>query len=207
MFSIEKHGIASNLSLAELEEQFGFRYVPKIQFANPSIFLKCVKKTEKLQQKGALDFEQKWLGAYFRNELQKTPLIETISSFTTISWIGEDIGWGLIAQRDISRMQYIGEYTGFFRKRIRLDVKNSYCFGYSISPEEETPYVIDARDQGGLVRLINHSSKPNLASALATVDHFSHVIFFANRNISKGEQLSYDYGEDYWKLRSRPKEF
>jgi len=102
-------------------------------------------------------------------------------------------------------MDYIAEYAGLVRRKKRADSSNSYCFEMTILSGERTPYTIDACNQGGIARFINHSDTPNLTSALATVRDMSHVILYVTKFISKGDQLCYDYGADYWKKRNRPR--
>ncbi|MBI3901250.1 MAG: SET domain-containing protein-lysine N-methyltransferase, partial [Chlamydiia bacterium] len=97
--------------------------------------------------------------------------------------------------------EFISEYGGILRKREKIDQKNSYCFQYALSEDHFLPYNIDARDQGGVARWINHSFHPNLFTTLATCDEITHVILLANEPIPKGAQLLYDYGPDYWASR------
>lgn len=101
-------------------------------------------------------------------------------------------------------MEFISEYSGLVRKRNKHDSKNSYCFEYLLAPGFDTPYIIDAREQGGFARYINHSNTPNLYSAFTLVDDFPHVVIYTAVKIAKGTQLCYDYGPDYWKRRKAP---
>lgn len=68
---------------------------------------------------------------------------------------------------------------------------------------EETflPYNIDAQDQGGITRFINHSFTPNLLTTPATFDEITHILLLTNEPIPRGAQLLYDYGSDYWEAR------
>ena len=176
----------------------GASFVPQLDFDHFSILHTLAKRTQKFHKKGELTPEQLWFGAYYKKEIQSGFFPEV-----TLRWIDNAVGWGLFAKRAFKKGEFIVEYAGKVRKRRRDDVKNAYCFEYVIAPHIATRYTIDARDQGGLGRLINHSDKPNLRSALATVDSISHVILIAMEPIPKGAQLLYDYGADYWKHRSR----
>lgn len=53
--------------------------------------------------------------------------------------------------------------------------------------------VIDATLCGGLARYINHSCNPNCVAETVEVDRDCRIIIFANRRISRGEELAYDY--------------
>jgi hypothetical protein len=198
-FVVEKEGKTSLLTTKELEVQFQITYAPHLDFAKLKIYQKLCRKTIKFHRKGMLDEEQLWLGSYFQKEILSAPL-----PAVRLRWIDEKLGWGVFAERDLPNMEYIGEYAGIVRKRKRSDAKNAYCFEYVIAEGEHSDYNIDALDQGGLVRFINHSDKPNLTSALATARDLSHVIFYTKKPVSKGEQLCYHYGPVYWTKRSAP---
>ena len=52
--------------------------------------------------------------------------------------------------------------------------------------------VVDATMTGGVARYINHSCEPNCVTETVELADW-HIIIFANRRISRGEELSYDY--------------
>ena len=195
---IEKEGTI--LTLPELEQTTGAAFVPILEFSDEKILADLRKKSEKLHKKGMLAREQLWLGAYFRNEILSNKIPDVC-----IRWIDSSLGWGVFAMRDFKKMEFIAEYTGTVRKRQRADQTNAYCFEYIVAQGVSSPYLIDAREQGGLSRFINHSGNPNLLSALATLDHISHIVLYTSQPISKGTQLCYDYGPDYWAHRPKPK--
>lgn len=67
--------------------------------------------------------------------------------------------------------------------------------------------MIDAQDSGNHTRFINHSFKPNLEPVSVYFHGLIHIIIYASKTIASGAQLCYDYGEDYWKKRGKPKIF
>jgi len=181
----------------------GALFIPELDFGHFSTLSDLAKKTGKLHRKGELTQEQLWNGSYYKKEIQSFFFPDV-----TLKWIQDDIGFGLFANRPFKKGQFITEYAGKVRKKKRDDAKNAYCFEYVIAPHIPTSYVIDAQDQGGFGRLINHSDKPNLRTALATIDSINHVILIAIEPIAIGDQLLYDYGIDYWNYRSKkPKSF
>ena len=190
------------MAVEEFEKITGARFIPQLDFADFSLLSDLVRRSEKLYAKQELPKEQLWLGAYFRSEILNFPIPNVV-----IRYINPVLGWGVFTTRDFKKMEFVAEYAGKLRKRKRLDRKNAYCFEYLTTPGYATPYTIDARDQGGVGRYINHSAKPNLLSTLATVDHVSHVILVTNQPIPKGTQLSFDYGSDYWSCRTEPLSF
>ncbi|HSW86704.1 MAG TPA: SET domain-containing protein-lysine N-methyltransferase, partial [Rhabdochlamydiaceae bacterium] len=148
-----------------------------------------------------IETRQKWLGAFYAQEIQRGSIPDL-----TIAWINFDIGYGVIANCDLPKQAYIGEYTGIVRKRRYFsDKKNGYCFEYSIGETIKSPFIIDAKPKGNHTRFINHSDNPNLEPACVLSGGLMHIILFAIKPIPKGTQLSYDYGEDYWAKRQRIK--
>lgn len=193
----EKEG--NLLTLEQFEKHTGAKWAPELAFEDPSIPSFIAREAKKLYEKGEMTLEQLWLGRYFQKEINSR-LIPDVS----IRWIDHHVGWGVFAMKDFKKMQFIAEYTGRIRKRRKADVKNAYCFEYVVVQGFRSPYTIDAIDQGGLARYINHSDTPNLNSSLATYDDMSHVVLYAKEPIAKGSQLCYDYGPDYWSKRKAP---
>lgn len=187
------------LTLEEFEKLAGAKWVPKLDFDDFRIPSKIAKDALKLHKKGEMTLEQLWLGKYYQKEIASN-----CAPDVAIRWIDPLLGWGVFALKDLRPMQFMAEYAGKVRKRRKADDKNAYCFEYIVAQGFRTPYTIDALDQGGLARYINHSSTPNLNSALATFDNISHVVLYVKDPIAKGTQLCYDYGPDYWSKRTAP---
>jgi SET domain-containing protein len=124
----------------------------------------------------------------------------------SVQWLNETIGHGLFAEETISKGSYVGEYTGIVRRNDRryFEPQNNYCYEYPVEDEIGRPFVIDAT-HGCLTKFINHSPRPNLQPTYAFYDNLYHLIFIAKKEISIGEQLSYDYGKNYWYTREPPK--
>jgi hypothetical protein len=171
------------LSLEEFEKLVGAKWICRTDFGA------FKPKKEKP------DVEELWLGSYYKKELQNGAEPDV-----TIRWIDPLVGWGVFTNRPFKKMEYIAEYVGKVRKRRRSDSKNGYCFEYA------SKYNIDAMEEGGLSRYINHSSKPNLNSSLAWKDGIGHIILYTKEPVAKGVQLCYDYGPDYWAKRPAPRE-
>ncbi len=187
------------LSIPEFEALTNFAFVPQLDFGDRKTLQRLAARTEQLHKRGEFTRHQLWLGSYYRKEIESLFLPDII-----FRWIDPDIGWGVFAHRPFKKREFIGEYCGKVRKRRREDRKNAYCFEYAAAAGVPTPYIIDAQNQGGIARFINHSDTPNLLSTLATFDRISHIILLANEPIPKGAQLLYDYGPDYWSTRKRP---
>ncbi|MES2273479.1 MAG: SET domain-containing protein [Chlamydiota bacterium] len=196
---IEKEGIERCVSIEEFENLTGTKFIPHLDFEDSGVFSDLSRRGLKLHKKGELTQEQLWLGSYFQKEL----LFPEVPS-VVIRWIDSTIKWGVFANRDFKKMEFIAEYTGKVRQRKRADSKNAYCFEYIAAAGFKTPYLIDALEQGGISRYLNHSEAPNLKSSLATYQNISHIVLYAGKFIPKGTQLCYDYGPDYWAHRTAP---
>ncbi|XP_061869223.1 histone-lysine N-methyltransferase EHMT1-like [Colius striatus] len=68
-------------------------------------------------------------------------------------------------------------------------------------------YCIDARFYGNIGRFINHHCEPNLFAARVFTSHqdvrFPRLVFFSARDIRAGEQLGFDYKEDFWAVKGK----
>lgn len=193
---IEKEG--KRLTLAEFTSLTQTTWLRALDF-DPKILPKVLKSCAKLEKKGDVPIEQSWFGKYYQKELSEKADPDVI-----IRWIDPVLGWGVFAARNFQPMEFIAEYVGKVRKKLKVDSQNSYCFEYILAPGTSSSYTVDAMDQGGVSRYINHSASPNLNSALANFDNTAHIIFHTNRAVAKDEQLCYDYGLDYWSTRTKP---
>lgn len=106
-------------------------------------------------------------------------------------------GLGLIALQRIPKGKRIIEYFG---PRITNDeVERSdglYFFGIN------NKWSIDGSVRHNLARYINHSCKPN---AEAIVSQRGRVWIFATKHIKPGEEITYDYGEEYFEGVIKPR--
>jgi hypothetical protein len=120
--------------------------------------------------------------------------------------INEIVGHGLVATRPIRLNEFIGEYTGVLRRPRACDNENRYLAGTKAYGDCED-FLIDGRDEGNVTRFINHSfTATNVRSEHAFFDDRWHRVLRAQRDLKAGEQLLWDYGADYWRLREAPAE-
>lgn len=186
-------------SLKEFGDELSFSYLNHLVFDDPNYLYKSAYKVRKMMKSPSLSKEARWLEAYYGEECDQYR-----ESHICLKYIHPLIGHGVFAQQDISAYSLVGEYTGTVRKRqSRRDRDNSYIFSY-VNCGKHTPYIIDAEKNGNFTRFINHSEKPNLYSKWIMKDSICHIVLIANQPISKGSQLTYDYGPQYWKHRPKP---
>lgn len=176
-----------------------FTYLNHLAFQHLKIEQWVRKKCAKRLLKPTAQKHNRWVLALYKNQMHTDQ-----QNNVSIEKVNPLVGYGVFAQVDIPALTYIGEYTGVVRKkRKRKDLFNNYIFRYQIG-SKEAPYIIDAQDQGNFTRFLNHSLEPNLTSRWIIHDGITHIIFYSNKLIRKGEQMTYDYGPIYWRSRSHP---
>ena len=99
------------------------------------------------------------------------------------------MGLGLYAGEDIPSDTCLIEYTGrVISKEEETKSRSRYLFTISRSK------TIDGAERANIARYINHSCDPNAEAVI----HKGRVYIFSIRPITKGEAISYDYGEEYF---------
>ncbi|MDX8431726.1 MAG: SET domain-containing protein-lysine N-methyltransferase [Candidatus Algichlamydia australiensis] len=199
-FSKERKRIEA-ITKEEMEKKFSFSFLNELQFSSPRILRWVNSKCEKRLRSENYRAQNSWMHSLYLDDFKKKHLPKLF-----IKHVNQLVGYGLFAADDLAELSLIGEYTGIVRRRRRWsDRQNAYIFGYVVGPHD-TPYVIDAKEKGNLTRFINHSETPNCISRWMIVDGVCHVIFFTNKLIKAGEQLTYNYGPHFWKNRMYPLE-
>jgi SET domain-containing protein len=98
----------------------------------------------------------------------------------------EEKGFGLFADEDIQKGENIIEYTG---KNVYKDLDNKYTMMY-----KDFNLWVDASKMNTLAKLVNHSCGPNCVNEMWAVKGMPRLCFFSNRNILKGQELTFGYG-------------
>ncbi|KAJ3194687.1 U3 snoRNP protein [Irineochytrium annulatum] len=105
--------------------------------------------------------------------------------------------WGLFAMESIAAEDIVIEYIGeIIRQQVadqrekmyeKSGIGSSYLFRIDVDT------IIDATKKGNLARFINHCCDPNCNAKIITVDGLKKIVIYANRDISEGEEITYDY--------------
>ncbi len=119
---------------------------------------------------------------------------------------GAGFGRGLFARGDLNVGDLVGEYTGVIQAVIEAPpetkVEGHYLSDYAWNYPDELPdgseFEINALREGNELRFANHSARPNLAVDHTLVDNLFVTFFRVVRTVKAGEQLTVDYGEEYW---------
>ncbi len=100
-------------------------------------------------------------------------------------------GLGLFAGKAFKRGDFIIEYTGEHITHEEADTRGGrYLFILS------KKIVIDGKGRENTARYINHSCKPNAEAE--TDEDAGKIRISAKRAIQPGEEITYDYGKEYW---------
>ena len=105
------------------------------------------------------------------------------------------IGSGLFAARAFRKGEFVIEYTG---KRIPTALADALTSRYLF--EIDSTWTIDASDKHNIGRFVNHSCEPNCEAEIEN----GRILFHAIRAIKEGEELTIDYGEEYFDEFIRP---
>jgi len=106
------------------------------------------------------------------------------------------VGLGLYAVQPISRGELVVEYTGRL-----LPSQEAYRRGGKYLFEVNTRWIVDGSGRENISRYINHSCKPNCEPRTRGM----RILIYALRAIRPGEELTYDYGREYFDELIRPK--
>ena len=100
-------------------------------------------------------------------------------------------GLGLFATLPIKKGAFIVEYKG--RKLTTAQADKLEARGNRYLYEINSRWTIDGTSRRNLGRYANHSCRPNAEAH--TIGH--KVIIRAIKNIREGDEITYDYGDDY----------
>jgi SET domain-containing protein len=101
-------------------------------------------------------------------------------------------GLGLFATEEIKKGQFILNYTG--RKLTTEQAEKLEDRGAKYLYEINSRWTIDGANHRNVGRYANHSCRPNAES-----DSRGHRVFIrAIKRIKPGDEITYDYGEDYF---------
>uniref|UniRef100_A0AAY4DXN9 [histone H4]-lysine(20) N-methyltransferase n=2 Tax=Denticeps clupeoides TaxID=299321 RepID=A0AAY4DXN9_9TELE len=115
----------------------------------------------------------------------------------------EGKGRGVFADRRFQKGQFVVEYHGDLVQMAEAKSREATyskdpatgCYMYYFQYLGKT-YCVDATmETDRLGRLVNHSKSGNLQTKLHDVGGVPHLILVASRDIQKGEELLYDYGD------------
>lgn len=175
------------------------RYLPHLEFADYRIEKWAKKRCERAEKKGLIGEYTRWLGHLHRKDLEGAYFPDF-----SIRWVDEKIGYGLFTEASLEESAFVGEYTGILRRRNQPFANiNDYCFMYPREWMNFRPLTIDSEKCGNHTRFINHSDRPNLEALSVLFEGVFHIIFRTTEEVAAGSELTYDYGNLYWRNRKK----
>lgn len=104
-------------------------------------------------------------------------------------------GLGLFASCEIPKGECIAEYKGR-----QITEEEKYTSNSKYLFEINSKITIDGTDRKNKARYINHSCKPNCEVLI----NKSRIFIFTTKKIKSGEEITYDYGEEYYNDYIKP---
>jgi len=102
-------------------------------------------------------------------------------------------GLGLFAIKPIKRSTYIATYRGRRLNEEQADAMDARGARYLFTVNSRC--TIDGSPRYNLARYVNHSCRPNAKA----VGRKGGIVFIAARKIEPGDEITIDYGRDYYR--------
>jgi len=159
-----------------------------MQKKQSQILKKGSKKTEAINKKVKSTVKKK--------EKEEVPL--PMHHFKKIKVKRGISGLGLFAGENIKKGETIVEYIGEILNKEEADKKITSQYLFEINRNK----TIDGTPRYNTARYANHScgSHGNAESDVKK----GRVFFIATKNIKEGEEITYDYGEEFWEEHIKP---
>jgi uncharacterized protein len=107
-------------------------------------------------------------------------------------------GLGLFATALIEKGAFIVEYTG--RRITNARAKRLEALGSRYMYELNSRWTVDGSSRRNMGRYANHSCRPNAESDVVK----GKVILRARKKIKPGDEITYDYGSEYFEIFLKP---
>lgn len=183
----------------EFEAFFHLHYLSSLKFSSYAFLKKVIRNCPYLLKNKFTGESNIELGHTYRSRVAAGYVADI-----SIRWIDPVYGYGIFAETPLTKGTYIGEYTGLVRQLHRLKPDhNAYCFHYPTRLWSLTYLMVDALTEGNELRFANHSDDPSMEPACLVDRDLLHLVFFTKKEVQAGEQLTFDYGKDYWQKRNK----
>jgi hypothetical protein len=104
-------------------------------------------------------------------------------------------GFGLFTNISLQKRGLVAEYTGTLLPTKEADRKGGkYLF------QINSKWTIDGSGRENISRYINHCCRPNCEPRVSG----KRILIYAKKNIKPGQELTYDYGEQYFDEHIKP---
>jgi len=121
--------------------------------------------------------------------------MDVTRSNTIVRRSAPGLGQGLFAATQVNVGDLVAEYAG---ERIPTSVADARKTRYLFELDEQ--WTIDGSTRKNIARYINHSCEPNAEAEI----HDRRIFIVATRDILRGEEITIDYGDEYFDEFIRP---
>lgn len=108
-------------------------------------------------------------------------------------------GLGLFTTKEYKKGDLVTEYTG---EKIPVEEANRRGGQYLF--ELNDAWTVDGKDRTNVSRYINHSCAPNCYPEID--ENEEHIFIYAKRAIKADEELTYNYGKEFFDVHIKPKQ-
>ncbi|XP_059056513.1 histone-lysine N-methyltransferase EHMT2 [Achroia grisella] len=139
-----------------------------------------------------------------------------VQVFRTAAGVGGGArGWGLRARQAVPRGAPVAAYCGELLQLHAADTRaaDHYMFALDVKTDlleqcsEKSVLCVDAARFGSAARFMNHSCRPNVAPVRVYTRardlRLPAVALFATRDIRPHDELTFDYGDKFWSVKSK----
>lgn len=181
------------VSIAHPERMSEIAHWPHVRFEDAQLLDEIADRTAQAKEQDEIPAEKIWMGVFFEQEIA-----EGAHPAVSIRWVSDAVGLGVFAGQPIPACSYVGEYAGLAVRKTRKNSRQrTYCVRYTTWGKGA--YLIDAETGGNFTRFCNHSARPNMALQSVYCRGMPRMILLSLRPIAEGEQLTFDYGAQFWK--------
>jgi len=183
-----------------ISQKYGFRYSEHLTFETPQLIPWIIAYLRLLFRMNYFHPTCLWHAACHKDYLQAPT-----QTNSTVQFVNSEIGHGLFAVEPLTVGLVIGEYTGVINLRHLFSAKRetTYIMEYPIPMPPGFRWSIDAKGLGNFTRFINHSKKANCEISVAYDGFIFRLLVITKLEVKAGEQLTLDYGLDYWRQRGQ----
>ncbi|XP_070811516.1 histone-lysine N-methyltransferase EHMT1-like isoform X1 [Pituophis catenifer annectens] len=112
-------------------------------------------------------------------------------------------GWGVRTVQDVPHGAFLCQYFGELISNTEAAHREEDTYYFVVDMQDGQQCCLDGRYYGNVGRFLNHSCQPNLVALQVALGYdIPGIAFFSTRAIQAGEELGFDYGDQFWEVKS-----
>uniref|UniRef100_A0A670XNU7 SET domain-containing protein n=1 Tax=Pseudonaja textilis TaxID=8673 RepID=A0A670XNU7_PSETE len=112
-------------------------------------------------------------------------------------------GWGVRTVQDFPQGAFLCQYFGELISNTEAAHREEDTYYFVVDMQDGRQCCLDGRYYGNVGRFLNHSCQPNLVALQVALGYeIPGIAFFSTRAIQAGEELGFDYGDQFWEVKS-----